>query len=200
MAAADPSSVHLTAQPGKPSEPCNCARLGAPKLGAGGCSICRDHGSVPLPHRSGSAFIPKAATVLTLIAEILERREQALVFSAFNDPLDNFSRWLNEAGVRHVLLDGRISQKRRGEKAKVFKPGRVDTASIPVMLAGVECMAEGHSFHLANNVILMAYSWAADKLKQALDRVHRMNSVKPINVYGVFCNGSIVRRLAACRT
>ena len=43
----------------------------------------------------------------------------------------------------------------------------------------------------------MAFSWAADKLKQALDRVHRLNSVKPINVYVVFCNGSIDRRLEA---
>ena len=31
IAAADPSSVHLTAQPGEPAEPCDCARLGAPK-------------------------------------------------------------------------------------------------------------------------------------------------------------------------
>ena len=56
-------------------------------------------------------------------------------------------------------------------------------------------LAEGHSFHLANNVILMAYSWAYDKFKQALDRVHRMNSVKLVNVYVVLCTGSIDRRL-----
>jgi hypothetical protein len=150
---------------------------------------------VPLPPRSGTAYIPKAASVMTLIAEILERREQALVFSAFNDPLDHFSCWLTEANVRHVVLDGRVSQKQRGLKAKVFKQGRADDASIPVMLADVECMAEGHSFHLANNVILMAYSWAYDKFKQALDRVHRMNSVKPVNVYVVICTGSIDLRL-----
>ena len=82
------------------------------------------------------------------------------MFSAFNDSLDNFSRWLTEASVRHVLLDGRVSQRARGNKALLFKQGRADESSIPVMLAGVECMAEGHSFHLANNVILMAYSWA----------------------------------------
>jgi len=90
----------------------------------------------------------------------LGQKAPAVVFSAFNDSLDNFSRWLTEASVRHVVLDGRVCQKRRGDKAAVFKQGRQDTESIPVMLAGVECMAEGHSFHLANNVILMAYSWA----------------------------------------
>jgi hypothetical protein len=30
--------------------------------------------------------------------------------------------------------------------ATVFKRGRVDRDSLPVMLAGVECMVEGHSF------------------------------------------------------
>ena len=118
-----------------------------------------------------------------------------MVFSAFNDPLDHFSRWLNEAQVRHVCLDGRVSQRNRASKALIFKQGRADEHSIPIMLAGVECMAEGHSFHLANNVILMAYSWAYDKFKQALDRVHRMNSVAPVNVYVVLCQGSIDRRL-----
>ncbi len=56
-------------------------------------------------------------------------------------------------------------------------------------------MAEGHSFHLANNVVLLAYSWAADKFKQALDRVHRLNSVKPVNIYVVLCTGTIDRKL-----
>ena len=143
---------------------------------------------MPLPHRSGQSYIPIIATSLTLIQEILERGEQVMVFSAFNDPLDNLSRWLTEAGVRHVTLDGRTIQRKRGKHAAVFKRGRAgvharadtaaDRVSIPVMLAGVECMAEGHSFHLANNVILIAYSWAYDKFKQALDRVHRMNSEK----------------------
>jgi hypothetical protein len=36
--------------------------------------------------------MPKAATALTLIAAILERKEQVIVFSAFNDPLDHLSR------------------------------------------------------------------------------------------------------------
>ena len=193
IAAADPSSRHLTAQPGQPVELCDCARVGAAPVQH--CRKCNGAATLPLPHRSGTAHIPKTATVLALIAEILERREQAVVFSAFHDPLDHLSRWLSEGDVRHVSLDGRVSQKRRGEKSALFKQGRCHPHSIPVMLAGVECMAEGHSYHLANNVILLAYSWAADKFKQALDRVHRLNSVKSVNVYVVLCTGSIDRKL-----
>jgi hypothetical protein len=188
MAAADPSSEHLQPVAGANSETCPACR-------GSGCPSCHETGAVPLPYRSASPFVPKMATALTLLAEILERREQVIVFSAFNDPLDHLSRWLDQAGVRHTKLDGRVSQKQRGLKAAVFKQGRADQSSLPVTLAGVECMAEGHSFHLANNVILIAYSWAADKFKQALDRVHRMNSVKPVNIYVVLCAGTIDRKL-----
>ncbi len=192
IAAADPASDHLTEQPGGATEACECLQADVrPRF----CPKCGGKGYVTLPARSGTKYIPKLATALALIEEVLGRKEQVIVFSAFNDPLDNLSQLLKEAGVRHVILDGRVNQKRRGEKAALFKKGRVDEFSIPVMLAGVECMAEGHSFHLANNVILVAYSWAADKFKQALDRVHRLNSVKPVNVYVILCQGTIDRRL-----
>jgi hypothetical protein len=226
IAAADPASAHLVEQSGRLTKPCECTKSDKCQVtsdqpensalppGANrqpprkNCSLCHGTGEIPLPHRSGQPYIPKMASTLTLIEEILARKEQVIVFSAFNDPLDNLSTWLTEAGVRHVKLDGRVSQKRRGVHAAKFKKGRTpnshlqspnspsqDCEAIPVMLAGVECMAEGHSFHLANNVILVAYSWAYDKFIQALSRVHRMNSAKPVNVYVVICQGTIDRRL-----
>jgi len=63
------------------------------------------------------------------------------------------------------------------------------------MLAGVECMSEGHSFPLCSNVILLAYSWAFDKFVQAINRIHRLNSVKDVDVYPIICDGSIDRKL-----
>jgi hypothetical protein len=56
-------------------------------------------------------------------------------------------------------------------------------ARTPVALAGAECMAELHSFHLCNNVILTAYSWAFDKFEQGINRAHRLNSPWPVNVW-----------------
>ncbi len=146
-----------------------------------------------LPHRSASNYIPKIASVLTLIREIIERGEQVLVAAAFNEPNDELSRRLTDAGVRHLVLDGRTNQKKRGAAAAQFKLGR--DGGIPVALAGCDSMAEGHSFHRCNNVILYAYSWAYDKFKQVLDRVHRMNSPVPVNVWVVLCDGTIDARL-----
>jgi hypothetical protein len=64
-----------------------------------------------------------------------------------------------------------------------------------VLLAGVDCMAEGHNSALCSNVILMAYSWAFDKFYQAIKRVHRLTSPTPVNLYSVICDGSVDRQL-----
>src|SRR5207245_2598137 len=105
--------------------------------------LCNGTGKLQLPARSGSAYIPKMAITLTLIKEILERKEQFIVFSAFNGPNDHLSDWLRQAGVRHCVLDGRTNQKKRGLAAAQFKKGRFaptnGTSAMPGMLAGVEC-------------------------------------------------------------
>ncbi len=111
--------------------------------------------------------------------------------------MDLLAERLCEAGVRHVVLDGRVTQKKRVLVANVFEFGRegVDGQTIPGMLISVDSMSEGHSFHCCNNIILIAYSWAYNKFKQFLDRVHRLVSEKPINVYILLTHGTIDRKL-----
>lgn len=59
--------------------------------------------------------------MLSLIQQVLERGEQATVFGAFNDSLDVISARLREAGIRHLVLDGRTSQSKRGQLTCQFK-------------------------------------------------------------------------------
>jgi hypothetical protein len=146
--------------------------------------------------RGRHSYIPKLHSALKLVHQCLGRGEQAVVFSAFHDSLDVLSARLTEAGVAHCLADGRVSQKRRGVLSAQFElgPGK---SPWPVMLAGVECMSEGHSFPLCNNVILLCYSWAYDKFEQAINRIHRINSRWDVNVYPIICERSIDRKLEA---
>jgi len=152
-------------------------------------------------YKSQYPYTPKVAATLTKVHQLIAAKEQVVVFSALHDALDTLSNYLRQAGVKHVLLDGRTSQKSRGAQSARFKLGPPATAgsraseSIPVMLAGVDSMSEGHSFHLCSNVIMVAYSWAYDKFEQAINRVHRLVSPKPVNVYSVICNGSVDRKL-----
>lgn len=149
--------------------------------------------SASLPRGRSHPYTPKLATVLTLTQQILARGEQVIIFSPFHDPLDTLSGRLRSACVRHSVLDGRVSQRERGEVASMFKKG--PAGGLPVILAGVECMSEGHSFPLCNNVILLSYPWALDKVLQAEDRAYRLNSVRDLNSYRIVCDGSIDRKM-----
>ncbi len=143
----------------------------------------------------GTAYIPKLACALNLIHDILARGEQFIAFSAFLDSTDALSARLNEAGVRHLTLDGRTSQQRRGELAAQFKRGPL--SGIPGTLAGIEAMSEGHSFSLCRNVIIMCYTWALDKMLQAIARVWRLDSPEDVNLYAIICDGTVERKLEA---
>jgi hypothetical protein len=143
-----------------------------------------------LTHRSQYSFTPKVACALTLIRDILQRGEQAAVFSAFNDPSDILSRYLTEAGVDHFLLDGRTNQNKRGIRSAAFNSGEC-----PITLAGIDSMAEGHNWDNINNIITTSYTWACDKDIQAINRAHRLTSSKDLNIYRIICDQSADRVL-----
>ncbi len=165
------------------------------------------------------SYIPKVASALSVIEGVLKRREQIMIGSAFQNSLDALSERLCECHIPHLILDGRTSQKRRGELAAEFKRGspravleglledrrlKIEArhppsstlhSRFPVLLAGVESMAELHSFPYCNNVGLLSYSWAYDKFEQFINRVHRINSPWPVDVWSIICEGSIDRVL-----
>lgn len=140
--------------------------------------------------RSNHDYIPKLACALNLICRFLNAGEQVIVFSAFQSSSDVLAARLREATVPYMTLDGRVSPKRRGMLSQEFKNRKV-----PVLLAGIESMAEMHSFPECTNAILMSYSWAWDKFEQAINRIHRINSRGPVHVYSIICEGSIDRKL-----
>jgi hypothetical protein len=196
QAAVAPATPHLMSQ-GAMTELCPACK--GEKKAASNCEVCDGQRYIPLPHRAQTNYVPKIASVLSLIQECMDRKEQVVVFSAFKDPNEVLSKRLEECGVRHLLLDGDTSQKKRGVHASQFKAGPLPTKdnpiTFPVLLAGIECMAEGHSFDKCRNVILYAYSWAYDKFKQSLARVRRLTSKQDVNVYVVLCDGTIDARL-----
>ena len=152
------------------------------------------HSSHFRPYRSTNEFTPRLLAGLRVIEEILGRREQVVVASAFHEPLDAISRLLTQAGVAHDVLDGRMTAARRGRLAMEFKRGLAAGAK-PVLLAGNRAMGEGNSWNLCNNLIQYCWDWAYDTAAQMMERVHRLNSMWPVNIYPIICTGTIDRKL-----
>lgn len=140
-------------------------------------------------------YIPKVHVALSLMERAVRRHEQFILFSALLEPLDVISKYLCQAEVPHMVLDGRIDAGYRGELAQQFRLGRPH--AVPILLAGQNSMAEGYSFSRANNAAMYSYDWALDKLIQAINRAHRLDSTKDLNLYPLICDGTIDRKLEA---
>ena len=142
-------------------------------------------------HRSNYSLTPKLWTALDLVRQFLELGEQAVVFSSFRDPLDRLASRLHEAGVLAQVMDGRSAPAVRAQLSARFQ-----RREVPLLLCGMDSCAEGHSWPQCRYVILLAYSWAADKVKQSLDRIYRINSTRDVHVYVILCENSVDLRLA----
>lgn len=143
-----------------------------------------------------SMGLPKHMVALSLIEQILRQNRQAVVFSAFNGPLHSLQARLQEAGISPLVLTHEVTEKRRGERAARFASGPV-TGGEPVLLAGIECMSEGHNFPLCQNVIFLDYSLAANCMTQADDRIHRITSREEVHSWRIITSGTVDLALEA---
>ncbi|MEO6786598.1 MAG: hypothetical protein ABI318_10735 [Chthoniobacteraceae bacterium] len=92
----------------------------------------------------------------------------------------------NVPGVGSVLLNGTVSQTRRGELAELFKKKHFS-----VMCAGLNAMGEGHSFASCSHLIAPSLSWALDENEQFPERIYRLDPEKPVTIYPMIMKGTI---------
>lgn len=178
-----------------PQKKSRLATLGAQLQALRTAAICpwsNRLGSAIGSARSGNSMTPKIAGILQLTADLLAKDEQLVVFSPFQEFATRLAGYYRGAGVPHAILDGRVKPQDRGSLAKHFK-----SRKLPVIICGIESMGEGHSFHMASNLVLPSLTWAWDKNAQAIDRVHRLISERPVSIYIMTTKGTIDERLLA---
>lgn len=144
------------------------------------------------PVKSWTDHTTKNAAIFSIVVEKLNHGKQVLIMEPFQHASARLHTRLCEAGVRACLLDGNMSPTRRGDVATLFKEQRYS-----VMVAGIKAMGEGHSFECCPNLIRASLEWAFDINDQSGDRVHRLNSPEPVNIYDIVTSNTIEERLAA---
>lgn len=142
--------------------------------------------------RCKSVWNPKFTAILKLTAEKLAGGDQIVIFSPFQDFSTALGGRLRDAGVSHLILDGKLTPERRGAMIKRFKSGEV-----PVLIAGIDSMGEGHNLDNCRYLILPSLSWAFDSNTQAVDRIHRLSSRRDVTIYVMLTTGTIDERLCS---
>ena len=98
---------------------------------------------------------------------------------------------LSRFGILACIADGSSHPDERARLAARFSEGRV-----PVLIASLTSMSQGHDFSACPTVILPTLSLAFDDNEQFLHRVWRLNTVNPITVHLVSTSHSVDQRVA----
>jgi len=132
----------------------------------------------------------KLAVFGEVLAELLDNRHKALVFSQFVDHLSIIREYLEAQGVRYQYLDGSTSVKKRQERIDAFQAGEGEVFLISLRAGGL-----GLNLTAADYVIHMDPWWNPAVEDQASDRAHRIGQHRPVTVYRLVTAGTIEEKI-----
>lgn len=119
--------------------------------------------------------------------------ERTVVFSQFNAPLDELKRRADLAGLRSCVLRGDTSAAEREVIARDFdgKHTKFEDAQYDVVFANYKVGGTGLNMSGATQMIVLDEEWNPGKRDQAYDRIHRLDSTKPVTIH-VIRNGATI--------
>lgn len=86
-------------------------------------------------------------------------------------------------------IDSTTNPKLHGPTSAAFQRGEMN-----VLLMGIKC-AYGHSFPDCDNIHIVSLEWSNGSFDQALGRVYRINSQRPVHAYVYLLRGTIEERM-----
>jgi len=127
-----------------------------------------------------------------VVAELLENRHKALVFSQFVDHLTIIREYLDQQGIHYQYLDGKTPPVARQKRVAAFQAGEGDLFLISLKAGGT-----GLNLTAADYVIHLDPWWNPAVEDQASDRAHRIGQQHPVTIYRFITSGSIEEKICA---
>jgi superfamily II DNA or RNA helicase len=125
-----------------------------------------------------------------IVAELIESKHKALVFSQFVGHLGLIRQYLDRQGIDYRYLDGSTLPRERQHQVKSFQEGRGDLFLISLKAGGL-----GLNLTAADYVIHMDPWWNPAVEDQASDRAHRIGQRHPVTVYRLVTRHTIEEKI-----
>lgn len=129
-----------------------------------------------------------------LTLEALESGRKILLFGQFREMLAIIRRWLDEAGVNHLYLDG--TTKDRQSLVDQFNTD----PEVKLFLISLKAGGTGLNLTAADTVIIYDPWWNPAVENQAVDRAHRIGQTKTVSVYRLVTEDSIEQKIMDLKT
>ena len=149
-------------------------------------ACCHPRLVVPTTELSGA----KLELFGEVVAELLENRHKALVFSQFVGHLQILRDYLDARKLDYRYLDGSTPPRERKREVDAFQAGLGDLFLISLKAGGL-----GINLTAADYVIHMDPWWNPAVEDQASDRAHRIGQLRPVTVYRLVTRNTIEEKI-----
>jgi len=150
--------------------------------------VCCDPRLLKLPASRDVTTSKKLDTFLELTRLQLQQDRRVLVFSQFERMLARLSEQLLAAGVPHLTLTGKTTDRQR--RVDAFQAG-----DVRVFLISLKAGGTGLNLTRADTVIHYDPWWNAAAQNQATDRAYRIGQTRPVFVYNLIAAGSVEEKM-----
>ncbi len=134
----------------------------------------------------------KLSVFAETVAELLDNKHKALVFSQFVDHLAIIRKHLDQAGIAYQYLDGSTPPLERKKRVDAFQAGEGD-----IFLISLKAGGTGLNLTAADYVIHLDPWWNPAVEDQASDRAHRMGQLRPVTIYRLVVQDTIEEKILA---
>jgi len=132
----------------------------------------------------------KLTMFLEIVAELIENKHRALVFSQFVKHLTLVRAALDKLGIKYQYLDGSSPMNEREQSVKKFQSGEGDLFLISLKAGGL-----GLNLTAADYVIHLDPWWNPAIEDQASDRAHRFGQLRPVTIYRLVAENTIEEKI-----
>jgi len=141
---------------------------------------------------AASNFTPKNVAVIRKALELASAGRKVVIFSAVKE----HSAWVAESLNRFDVQALSIVERKDGRSVTLGPKGRAHLirdfidGDAQVLCASIQAMNLGHNLDVASAVIMNGLPWDFASFDQAINRVHRITSREPVDVFiaQVVCN------------
>lgn len=124
------------------------------------------------------------------LKEALDYRKPLLIFAVFEAEQERIVKLCKDVGLRVALINGGVSDKKRGEIDLDFRSGKID-----VVVGSPKTCSVGFNWQHVDKIIFTSYDHKDSTFEQAIARGNRGTRQEPLRVYILTYGTKVEKRI-----
>lgn len=133
---------------------------------------------------------PKEKWLISWLKQPEIENNKVIIFTEYVNTLERLHKVLQEHGIAHYVIHGKMNYDQRIENIELFK----NKNKVRILIA-TDVAGEGLNFQFANLQINYDLPWSPLKLEQRFGRIHRYGQKKAVKLFNLYVPNTLDERI-----